>query len=89
MLDAQAGAGEHQGHILRRGQGDGDAGGDAHQGAGGHLHRRVQALPRQEHPDQVHGRRAGGGVERAGDVLADLVRYGLDLQLHGVHSTSR
>ena len=83
MLDAQAGAGEHQGNILRRGQGDGDAGGDAHQGAGGHFHRFIHAGA------QIHGRRAGGGVEGVGDVLADLVRYGLDLQLHGVHSTSR
>ena len=43
------------------------------------------SVQRQEPPR----RRAGGGVEGVGDVLADLVRYGLDLQLHGVHSTSR
>ena len=43
LLDAQPAAGEHQRHIVRRGQGDGDAGRDEPPLTGGQRHRLVDA----------------------------------------------
>ena len=53
MLDAQAAAGQHQGHIPRRGQGDGNPGGDHRPPAGQKGHRLLYTGV------QVHGRRPG------------------------------
>ena len=80
--DAQPAPGVHQRHVVRGGQGDGQPGGDHPPSPGRNGDCLVDAGV------EVHGRRAGSGVEGQWDVLPDFRGNRFDFQVHIVNSSN-